>query len=132
MACARASPNDVCSSIWFLDNLDLYKTVKPYHLTFTPENDVPRNNIQRKEVKDLLIRDLRDLRDFSGQISLDRNGFTVLNLENNLTPDDCEDREKLQKLFFDELESSLKSLFPHSCVAILQYRVSTHDSNTCL
>lgn len=114
------SPHDVQSSIWFLENSDVYNTIKPYHLTFTPANGVARTNIKRSEVKDILIRDLRS----SQTPSFDKNGFVVLNLKNPLVPEVCDDLEILKEFYFNDLEIELKKMFPGSTVAVLQYRVS--------
>ena len=62
------------SSIWFLEDDPLYATVKPYSLAFTPEAQIPRDNIQRTEVP----VSISDLRGNEERFDLDLNGFRVL------------------------------------------------------
>ena len=73
----RISHQDVRASLWFLQESEVYATVKPYNLAFTPEIQIPQGNIERREVS-VLISDLHG----SEQLfSLNRNGFRVLEFQ---------------------------------------------------
>jgi hypothetical protein len=116
-----ATERHATASIWFLDDIELYKTVKPYRLNFPPEDeDFPRSNFQKKEAPDIPIHDIRN---HPEPLSYDRNGFTVIHVESSLTTEDCGDPNVIQELYFTDLVKSLARLLATPHIEILGYQV---------
>ncbi|KAH0558785.1 hypothetical protein GP486_004575 [Trichoglossum hirsutum] len=113
MGDARISRQDVRASIWFLEENELYMTVKPYSLAFTPEAQVPRENIQRKEVP----VSISDLRGSEKLFSLDCNGFMVLEFQNKHEVD--WDETRVKDLHYSKVVSEIERDIPEArCIAL--------------
>ena len=64
------------AKLWYLKPLDLYRTVKPYHINL-PANALPpgvQSNEESEEYQDIAIRNIRGK---ESRFTLDRNGFQV-------------------------------------------------------
>ncbi|KAI9861754.1 MAG: hypothetical protein M1813_005103 [Trichoglossum hirsutum] len=113
MGDAHISRQDVRASIWFLEENELYMTVKPYSLAFTPEAQIPRENIQRKEVP----VSISDLRGSEKLFSLDRNGFTVLKFQDKHEAD--WDETRVKDLHYSKIMSEIERDIPEArCIAL--------------
>ncbi|KAF2106425.1 putative CmcJ-like methyltransferase [Lophiotrema nucula] len=110
----------VKSSLWYLEESELYRTTKPYHLTFIPDTGLPQTNINAVEAKDISIVDLRTWRE---PITFDTNGFTLLTLDDNFGNPDYESKAFLEQHYFPSLESSLGKVFPGCKARVLQHRI---------
>lgn len=119
---------DCRSCLWFLEEDDLYKTIKPYRLLFTPEDDFPRTNVKRKEVKDIIFNDIRG---FAESPTLQKNGFQVFHMANELTTQTSDD-EVIGNQFLGSLQRLLQEHFRTPNVLILDKKViiSTHPLGT--
>ena len=106
--------------VWFLDELDIYKTVKPYRLRFdSPDPSVARTNITNKQATVRVI----DLRNYCGPLSYERNGFTMLEAPSVLTAEDCTDALKIKELYLQGLKVVLSGFFATPHVVMLEYVV---------
>lgn len=113
MGSIEVPPQDIQgASIWFLEEKELYATVKPYCLAFTPAIKIPRENIERKEVP----INVSDLRGFERKFNLDKNGFMVLNLPEQ--PDlDWENDDSVENIHYPRVILEIERSFPGSvCV----------------
>lgn len=111
----RLISGDVESSIWFLARRELYATVKPYTLAFTPDTSIPRENVQREE-KHKIICDIRTHHD---EISFTKNGFTVLEMPELPLVIDWDDKTSVETKFYPTIVSQLGKAFPgSSCIAL--------------
>lgn len=116
-------PGDVESSIWFLERRELYATVKPYSLAFTPEISIPRENIQREE-KRKIISDIRRQND---DTSFTKNGFTVLEMPELPKMIDWDDKMSIQTTFYPTIVSEMEKAFPGSRCIALHHQVSSQN-----
>lgn len=111
------------ATLWFLEEAELYRTVKPYRLRFeSPDPDLPRSNVICRRVDDVPIQDIRcrDPMDF------DRVGFTFVNMDSKLTYADCADRKRLEQLYYKDLKGLLCKRFDTPHVVILDHTVRSH------
>ena len=115
-----SKPSNAC--IWFLDNLELYRTEKPYDLDYEPEDDdVPSTNFVRT-AHDVHVKDLRD-----GQgkcLSYESCGFAVLGMKSQLTIKDCDETQKLQDLYLHNLQQKLCEFYGTPHVVKFGHKVS--------
>lgn len=124
----EAQAKDCLAPIWFLDELDLYRTVKPYRLRFSsPDPNIPRSNVQCKQTDNVLIRDFRS---HSEQLSFEKNGFTFLEMKQPslLTYEDCSDMQKIEELLLNNLQKELREFFGTAHVMLLSKTVCPHAS----
>jgi hypothetical protein len=116
---ARISRQDVRASIWFLEENELYMTIKPYSLAFTPGAQIPRENIQRKEVP----VSISDLRGSEKLFSLDRNGFMVLEFQDKHEVD--WDETRVKDLYYPKVVSEIERDIPEARCIALHHQVSS-------
>lgn len=112
---------DSChSQAWFLDELDIYRTEKPYRLRFdSPDPSIARTNIKNKQAN----IEIHDLRSYPEPLSYSRNGFTIMKAHSALTVEDSADEQKVKKLYFQSLKPILCNFFRTPNVVILEYVV---------
>ena len=113
---------DFRASMWFLEESEVYATVKPYSLSFTPEAPIPRQNIERKEVS-VLISDLRG----SEQLfSVDRNGFMVLEFQDQYQEADWDDETSVRAVHYPKIVSEVERAIPEARCIALYHQVCSH------
>src|ERR1700709_193749 len=119
MAVTNIQRQDVSASIWFLVEKELYKTVKPYTLAFTPEVNIPRDNIERREVS----VNISDLRGSEELFSLSNNGFMVLNFQNEHGVIDWESETMIKDVHYPKVISEVENAFPDAdCCHVLHHQ----------
>ncbi|KAI0811536.1 hypothetical protein GGR55DRAFT_105131 [Xylaria sp. FL0064] len=90
------------TSIWFLDDLDLYKEVKPYRLAFEPEDEsFPQTNVKRVEINNVPIRDIREHQD---RLQFPKCGFGLLDIPSHLTSLDFDNPELVSSQYYPLIE----------------------------
>ncbi|KAL9028781.1 MAG: hypothetical protein Q9196_002904 [Gyalolechia fulgens] len=104
----RTTYGDVRASVWFLEKDELYATVKPYALAFTPAAQIPRENIRRKEV----LLAISDLRGSEHMFTLNRNGFVVLRFHNQHDNIDWDNEMRVKELHYLKIVSVIQGVFP--------------------
>ncbi|KAF2238370.1 hypothetical protein EV356DRAFT_306760 [Viridothelium virens] len=119
---ARHGPA-IISSIWHLQELELYKTVKPYHLAFEPVEDIPRSNIERQETS-VRISDLRCLEE---PLSFHRNGFAVFTLSEIPAISDWDNGTEVRESYYPVIEKSIVSIFPGASCIALNHQIRKRD-----
>jgi len=103
----------------FIDRGSWPQSDRPYELLYAPDGDIPRCNFSLIEHDNVPIHDLRPEK---GQLSLDREGYMVVDLESSLDYDDFYDEEKLKRTYLNELKHMLReclgarAVFVHECV----------------
>ena len=92
-AASGVGNGEVRTTFWYLQPLELYKTVKPYHIN-VPPNALPpgtQSNEQMQPYSDIPVTDLRGR---EHEFTLDRHGFQVFKdleeEESKATTDDAE------------------------------------------
>lgn len=114
-------PQDVqAASIWFLEEKELYATVKPYSLAFTPAIDIPRENIVRYEVP----VDISDMRPNEDRFTLDENGFVVIKFPNEHTIKDWDNDKEVEEVHYPVVISQIERVFPGARCIPLNHKVS--------
>jgi hypothetical protein len=107
---------DVISTMYFLKSIDLYETVKPYHLDFEPERNIPRTNVQKEEVHDVEITDLRGK---ETAFNFTTNGFMILRLEDSNALSQWDNENFVKTVYYKEMERQLALQFHGSqCIAL--------------
>ncbi|KAF5683076.1 methyltransferase like protein [Fusarium denticulatum] len=120
---ASSDYRDVRSSIWFLEEKDLYATVKPYSLAFTPETGIPRENITRHEVE-VPISDIRTAKD---TLTFDKNGFTIIDLPEQDRDFDWADETLVKESHYPNVIKSVEAAFQGSRCVILRHQIRKRD-----
>lgn len=111
----RRSRQDVQASIWFLEESEMYAKVKPYTLAFSPEAQIPRDNIQRKEES----VPISDLRNSEQSFSLDHNGFIVLGFQNKHNEVEWGDEARVKDLHYPRVVAEVEHVLPEArCIAL--------------
>jgi hypothetical protein len=115
-----AEPASRQSRAWFLDELDIYQTEKPYRLRFeSPDPSIARTNIKNKEAS----ISIRDLRSYTEPLDYDRNGFTTMKTQSALTAEDAADEQKVKQIYLESLKPVLRDFFGTPNVVMLEYVV---------
>lgn len=115
--------------MYFLREIDLYKTVKPYRLDFEPDDDnVPRTNIQRLQVPGIPVHDIRES---GNELDFSKCGFTVLNMPPALESLSYDDEDVVRQKYYAFLERSVKEFCERSgqmaeAIAI-DHKVGSHS-----
>ncbi|KAF5969745.1 CmcJ-like methyltransferase [Fusarium bulbicola] len=117
---AGSISQNVRSSIWFLEEKDLYATVKPYSLAFTLETGIPRENITRHEVE-VPISDIRTTKD---DLTFDKNGFTIIDLPERDREFDWTDETLVKESHYPNVIKSVEAAFQGSRCVVLRHQVS--------
>ncbi|KAF4488017.1 hypothetical protein FAGAP_11127 [Fusarium agapanthi] len=120
---ASSNSRNVRSSIWFLEEKDLYATVKPYSLAFTPETGIPRENITRHEVE-VLISDIRTTKD---TLTFDKNGFTTIDLPEQDRQFDWTDETLVKESHYPNVIKSVEAAFQGSRCEVLRHQIRKRD-----
>ena len=128
MEATHALRQDVLASIWFLKESEVYATIKPYSLAFTPEAQIPRENIERQEVS----VSISDLRDNESSFSLDRNGFVVLDFQEQYDKVDWENETSVKAVHYPYVQLEVQHALPGSRCTALHHQVSIKPSGTWL
>ena len=115
--------------MWFLNELELYKTVKPYRLDFDPDDeDFPRTNVDRIEVLDVPIHDIRAFKD---RLQFSKCGFSILNMPSLLIGLDYDHKETVQSQYYSYLEEAVREFTePYhkgAQVIALDHKVRSHS-----
>ncbi len=106
------------SQLRYLKDSLMYIEEKPYGFK-EPNKQGPSDNIKVDFVNDVHIGDIRkDTEAFS----IERNGFSVFHIENDLPYEDYHDHDKVEP-YFRELEMLLKNRLDASRVDVFRHSV---------
>lgn len=122
-----ASPA-LSTSICCVDKLDLYKTEKPYEMRFNPPGDFPRKNLQITKYFDISVADIRGHED---SLSIDRNGFRIMEVEELMSAEDFDDDATIRARYLPQIAEELKICLGASRVQIHDYLVCS-GTYTCV
>ncbi len=82
---------------------------------FSPEAQIPRENIQRKEVS----AQISVLQNSEQSFSLDRNGFIVLGFQNKHNEVDWGDEARLKDVHYPSVVAEVEHVLPEArCIAL--------------
>ena len=115
----------VQTSINFLSNeLSLYETEKPYQIKYNAAPDVPVSNLRLEKQSPLTISSIRGR---EADFSVEKNGFTILNL-NAVPPYEDFDTPEGVRSYLLAVTAALKALLGAQKVQAFQYVVSERDT----
>lgn len=118
-------PN-LLTSICCLDKIELYEREKPYEMRFNPPGDFPRKNLQISKHENILVEDIRG---HEKDLSFEKNGFTVMELDTPLGAEDFDDREIIISQYLPKVAESLKHCLGATRVQVHDYLVrKSHES----
>lgn len=86
-------------------------------MRFNPPGDFPRKNLQISKHDNIPVEDVRGHEE---DLSLDKNGFTVIKLETSLSKEDFDHRETIISQYLPEVADRLKQCLGAS-------RIQVHD-----
>jgi len=110
---------DVHSSIYFLERNEIFASVKPYTLAYKPEPGVARENYKR-EARNLTISDIRACR---GDMSLDRNGFIVLDTAELSDTLNWDDKTCVEREYYPAIVAAIEKVLPGASFIPLHHQV---------
>lgn len=111
---------DVTTSVCCLDKLELYNTVKPYELRFFPPSDFPRTNLKYTKYEGIEVEDMRGRED---ELSVEKNGYTLMKIDVPMEAEDFSDRDKLRSIYLPLVAERLKEHLGASRVQVHDYLV---------
>ncbi|KAL9607391.1 MAG: hypothetical protein Q9167_007693 [Letrouitia subvulpina] len=110
----------VLSSMWFLKPDSIYDTEKVYELKFDPPNRFPRTNMKIERQDSIEIEDIRGRQtDFS----FARNGFEIINIDVDLSPEDFDDKELVVDHYLPKVAHTVKAKLAAARVQVLDYLI---------
>jgi hypothetical protein len=116
---------NLVTSICCLDRLELYQWEKPYEMRFIPPNGFPRKNLHISKYEGIPVKDVRGV---EKTLSIEKNGFVVMELEAPMTLEDFSDREAIRSRYLPKVAESLKECLGASRVQVHDYVVFPYFS----
>lgn len=108
--------------IWFLNELELYQTVKPYRLDFEPEDpNLPRTNVQSIKVPSVPIFNIRD---HERELQFSKCGFTILQMPSSLTTLDYNNPRLVKDIYYSYIERAVRDFHGTAKALALDHKVS--------
>ena len=124
--------SNVVTSLTFLKDLPLYKQEKPYFVLLAQqdENDSNNHRISNLEFEEITGIEILDLREMSGDLSLERSGFQLVQLKSAHLL--VENHEQIEA-YRTETEAFLRAEFDALKVTCWEIRVNDlHTHSTWL
>jgi hypothetical protein len=109
----------VTATLSFLADDELYKTERPYSLKFEAPDGLRRSNILVEKHQQAI----QDARGLEKRLTMEDNGFALVDLDTEMTYDDFEDEERVKAVYLVEVAGMLQSLVGASRVQVFEYVV---------
>ncbi|KAL8805665.1 MAG: hypothetical protein Q9182_001809 [Xanthomendoza sp. 2 TL-2023] len=107
------------TSMHFLRRDELYKSEKPYQLKYAAAEGIPITNFRLEKQEPIKINSLRGCEQY---FSFDKNGFTVMKLDDDLPYDDFSNAAGVRR-YLEVVAASLQKLLGADKVQVFQYVV---------
>ena len=107
------------TSLHFLTRDKLYENEKPYQLKYTPAKGIPTTNIRLEKKESIKISSMRGQ---EGRLSFEKNGFTVLRMDDEIPYDTFSNSTSVQN-YLDMVGEQLKMRLGADKVQVYQYTV---------
>ena len=107
------------TSLHFLTRDKLYESEKPYQLKYTAAKGIPTTNIRLEKKESIKISSIRGQEQ---RLSFEKNGFTVLKMDNEIPYDTFSNSTSVQK-YLDMVAEQLKVRLCADKVQVYQYTV---------
>ena len=102
----------------FLKRDNRYNYEKPYLLIFDPPEGFPKTNIKLEKHTDL---ELRDIRGYEDQLSLEVHGFQIVKISSKLSYDDFNNEELVRDVYLREVADEVRKVFGADRVQIFEH-----------
>lgn len=99
----------------------MYQKEKPYEMRFYPPGDFPRKNLHISKYYGIPVEDIRGRED---SLSISKNGFMVMKLNDQMSTEDFSNRETIQSQYLPKVAEELKKCLGASRVQIYDYLVT--------
>ena len=103
---------DVTSSLKFCIRDPKWMSEKAFSLSYNPPPGVQKSNVEHESVR----VELSDVRPYQNSLSLDKEGFQIVDFESKLGYADFYDKDRVENVFAEELRSMLLELLGASGV----------------
>ena len=107
------------TSMHFLTRDPLYEHEKPYQLKYAAAEGIPRTNLRLKKQEPIKVSGIRNQEQ---HFSFEKNGFTVLKMEEDVPYDDFFNPSGIRK-YLDAVAERLKVALGADRVQVFQYLV---------
>ena len=104
----------------FLNRDELYQHEKPYQFRYNVADGIPRSNLRHSKQESLKIHNMRGREE---QFSFEKNGFTVLKLDEELSYDDFDTPAGISR-YLNIVAKQLRLKLNADTVQVYQYLVS--------
>jgi hypothetical protein len=111
--------SDVLAQLNFLAKDPLYDVEKPYNLAYESDT-VPRQNLVKETQNDVLVHDIRGK---EHELTFERNGIAVLEMESQMQYTDFDHPEKIIDCYLEEIGQLLYQYMNPRSVQIFDYNV---------
>lgn len=108
------------TSMHFLARDDLYEKEKPFQLKYAAAEGIPKSNFRLQKQDPIKISNLRGREQ---QLSLEKNGFAVLKLDEKIPYDDFNNPDGIRR-YLEAVSDNLKEFLRADKVQVFQYVVS--------
>ena len=109
--------SEVRASVYFMQRNVLFTEEKPYEFCYTAEVSIPQSNISREKHVNIPVHDIRGQ---EATFNLERNGFAILKLEQQIPYDDYFNPTKVTR-YLRALETLLKDHLGASHVEVFRH-----------
>ena len=103
----------------FLARDDLYEREKPYQFRYDVANGIPKTNLRHTKQENFKIQNIRGREE---QFSFEKNGFTVLKMDEEVGYDDFEKPAGIHR-YLDIVAEQLRRKLDADVVQVYQYQV---------
>ncbi|KAL8811597.1 MAG: hypothetical protein Q9223_007499 [Gallowayella weberi] len=107
------------TSMHFLRRDELYNSEKPYQLKYAAAEGVPISNFRLEKKEPIKINSLRG---YKKEFSFDKNGFTVMKIDEDIPYNDFSDGAGIRR-YLDVVAAGLQNLLGADKVQVYQYVV---------
>jgi hypothetical protein len=118
--------NNVSSTLLYLRKDEIHETEKPYKLQYNTKDELPQQTTVQDSRGPILIRDLRGQ---TKSFSFEKNGFSVLEMESKMDPEDFADERRVKEVYYPEVQALLLRYFGAKRVEILEHLVTKPPCN---
>lgn len=112
------------AKLLYLDDLDLYKTEKPYQCTIAPWH-IPGASDSNVSTSDHVV-EINDMRPVLGGFALDVHGFEARNMVSGLSTQQLQHQDTVMRLYYRECETFLLQILGAHTARVFDMTVRTH------
>lgn len=111
---------DVITYLYMIPQDKLWDREKPYLLALDQPVSIPKTNISMERNDGIKVADIRDR---LGDFNMKQDGFALMNLDVDMSPDEFDNEEKIEKYFLPPAAESLKEFLGASRVQVFDFLV---------